>query len=58
MTKTLAALKVEVQKQQNPLTVARLRAAWIKSGAYRALSFRQWYDERTEELVNSWFKVA
>jgi hypothetical protein len=56
MTKTAAAITREVQQQQNAIILLRLRVQWFNSGS--ELTFRQWYDERTERLVASWFKVA
>ena len=38
--------------------IDKARREWIKSGAYRTVSFEAWYNARVNKMVNSWFKAA
>lgn len=35
--------------------IEKARKKWIKSGAYRTVSFQAWYNAQVKKIVNSWF---
>lgn len=39
-------------------TAAQYKIEWIKSGAYKTISFQAWYDRQVKDLVNSWMVKA
>lgn len=39
-------------------TQAQYKAEWIKSGAYKTVPFKVWYDRQVNQLVNSWMVKA
>ena len=39
-------------------TVAEYKVLWVKSGAYKTVSFAVWYDRQVKNLINSWMVKA